>query len=162
MKLFFIILGKTLLFIPIVAWAETPRFDRIEGESGDWIVIDNKTHLEWQGCPAGLTGEICTKNEVKRLTWQGALEYCETLGYGGYDDWRLPNRRELFSIVDIGSDDPEIDKSKFPETPSFYFWSSSSYAGDSSTAWSVYFGNGHVHYKVKTSTYCARCVRGGP
>ena len=34
------------------------------------------------------------------VTWQAALSYCENLERGGTDDWRLPNIRELESLVD--------------------------------------------------------------
>ncbi len=34
------------------------------------------------------------------MTWESALAYAEGLTHGGYDDWRLPNAKELHSIVD--------------------------------------------------------------
>ena len=34
------------------------------------------------------------------MDWEEALSYCETLDYAGYEDWRLPNAKELQSIVD--------------------------------------------------------------
>ena len=36
----------------------------------------------------------------KGMNWREALKYAETLELGGYDDWRLPNAKELQSIVD--------------------------------------------------------------
>lgn len=42
-------------------------------------------------------------------TWQNALKYCEGLALAGHTDWRLPNVRELLSIVDYGRYDPSID-----------------------------------------------------
>jgi hypothetical protein len=160
---FFIAFGWTLYFISAFAWAETPRFERKEGASNDWIVVDNTTSLEWQGCPLGLTGQDCSHGEIEELTWQEALEGCENLGYGSHDDWRLPNLQELGSIVDDRRERPSIDTSNFPNTPnSSAFWSSCSYAGGSSIAWSILFRDGTVGYYGKTSTYCVRCVRGGP
>jgi Protein of unknown function (DUF1566) len=36
----------------------------------------------------------------KGLSWQQALAWCEDLTLAGHDDWRLPNAKELPSIVD--------------------------------------------------------------
>src|SRR4029453_5231097 len=43
------------------------------------------------------------------LPWCQALRYCESLTLAGYDDWRLPNIRELQSIVDHGRFSPALD-----------------------------------------------------
>jgi hypothetical protein len=63
-------------------------------------------------------------NDAKRLVWCNALAYCEDLELGGHDDWRLPNVRELQSILDYGRSSPAIDPI-FGALPSFY-WSSTS------------------------------------
>jgi hypothetical protein len=34
------------------------------------------------------------------MDWQEALAFCQNLTTAGYDDWRLPNAKELQSIVD--------------------------------------------------------------
>jgi hypothetical protein len=34
------------------------------------------------------------------VNWQEALAWCENLSYANYNDWRLPNAKELQSIVD--------------------------------------------------------------
>jgi len=47
------------------------------------------------------TGLMWTQNDSeKAMNWQQSLEYCENLTLAGYDDWRLPNAKELQSIVD--------------------------------------------------------------
>jgi hypothetical protein len=40
------------------------------------------------------------KNKDGKLNWQQALNWAENLEYAGYSDWRLPNVKELQSIVD--------------------------------------------------------------
>ena len=52
------------------------------------VVTDSLTGLIWQR----------TWNSTGK-TWQEALDYCTALSYGGYEDWRLPNRFELQSLV---------------------------------------------------------------
>jgi hypothetical protein len=65
-------------------------------KDGD-IVTDNDTSLIWED---GST--IAKKN------WSEAISYCESLELGGYDDWRLPNKNELLSIVDYSKISPAI------------------------------------------------------
>jgi Protein of unknown function (DUF1566) len=162
MKMIGLILGWAALASFMPGQAAADRFDRIKhASSSDHYVTDEAAGLEWQGCPAPLTGEFC-EGAALTYTWREALDYCEGLGFAGYDDWRLPNRRELLSLADDRIFDPAIDEAAFPGTPSSYFWSSSSYAGYSSYAWNVYFGYGGVGYYDKTNTYYVRCVRGGP
>ncbi|MCP4361230.1 MAG: DUF1566 domain-containing protein [Chloroflexi bacterium] len=60
-------------------------------DNGNGAISDNATGLMWQQDDSG-SGNI----------WSDALAYCETLSTGGYDDWRLPNAKELQSIVDYG------------------------------------------------------------
>jgi hypothetical protein len=61
-------------------------------------------------------------------------------GYAGRDDWRIPNVRELHSIVDYGRSSPSIDPI-FGPTPSSasVYWSPSSFALNPSLAWIVNF-----------------------
>ena len=58
-------------------------------DNGDGTVSDAATGLTWQLDDSG-TG----------MDWADALEYCEALEVGGYGDWRLPDAKELQSIVD--------------------------------------------------------------
>jgi hypothetical protein len=47
------------------------------------------------------------------MNWEEALSYAETSEYAGYTDWRLPNAKELQSIVDYSGVYPAIDTSVF-------------------------------------------------
>ncbi len=58
-------------------------------DNGDDTITDQATGLMWQKGDNG-SGVI----------WQEALSYCENLSQAGHDDWRLPNAKELQSIVD--------------------------------------------------------------
>jgi len=58
-------------------------------DNGDGTVSDLATGLMWMKDDSG-----------KGLNWKEALDYCEDLVYAGYDDWRLPDAKELESIVD--------------------------------------------------------------
>ena len=58
-------------------------------ENGDSTVSDLATGLMWQQTDDGIARD-----------WQEALFYAEVSELAGYDDWRLPNAKELQSIVD--------------------------------------------------------------
>ncbi|MBD3160909.1 MAG: DUF1566 domain-containing protein [Candidatus Latescibacteria bacterium] len=58
-------------------------------DNGDGTITDLATGLMWQQADSG-----------EGLTWEEALAYCEDLQLAGHSDWRLPNAKELQSIVD--------------------------------------------------------------
>ena len=122
------------------------------GELG--VVLDNKTGLAWQDDYRDNAGEI------KNTTWQDALVYCHELRLGGRSDWRLPNIKELRSIVDRSRFNPTID-SVFTNVVSNYYWSSTTVVSDSSYAWFVFFEYGIDYKYIKSNKGYVRCVRGG-
>jgi hypothetical protein len=92
--------------------------------------------------------------------WDSAVDYCDNLDFDGYDDWRLPNIKELQSIIDYGRANPAIDTDIF-NTYSDYHWSSTSSLYDTDSALRADFGYGGLVYRSKTDTYYVRAVRGG-
>ena len=58
-------------------------------DQGDGTVDDRATGLQWQQADGGTT-----------VDWENALAYCGGLSLAGFGDWRLPNAKELQSIVD--------------------------------------------------------------
>jgi hypothetical protein len=127
----------------------------------DYILVNSDTAFHQS---TGLTWQRVDDN-VSR-TWENALTYCEGLPLGGFDDWRLPNIRELQTIVDYSTASPTIDTSVFPGTnygSGQQYWSSTTSAGSSSYALLVYFEYGTVVSVSKgtSATKYTRCVRGG-
>lgn len=116
-----------------------------DGNTG--IVTDSATGLQWQDDARPST-----------MTWQGAIDYCETLTLGGKSDWRLPNINELNSIVDDMVYDPSISNI-FQNTISGYYWSSTTNASLTGDAWLVPFGYGNQGHNPKSYNFYVRCVR---
>ncbi len=72
----------------------------------------------------------------------GYVQAVNAQGLCGANDWRMPAREELRSIIDYSRTNPAIDTAYFPNTPSGSFWSASPYANNQSSAWCVNFSNG--------------------
>ncbi|MEZ4649872.1 MAG: DUF1566 domain-containing protein [Candidatus Eisenbacteria bacterium] len=58
-------------------------------DNGDGTITDSATGLMWM-----------QEDNGAGVTWEDALSYSESLSFAGHDDWRLPNAKELQSIVD--------------------------------------------------------------
>ncbi len=80
-------------------------------------------------------------------------------GFAGHRDWFIPNVKQLQSIVDYGTFSPAID-STFPgATASSFYWSATTSANDSDSAWFVNFNSGLVGSGNKIPGNHARGVR---
>ena len=71
-------------------------------DNGDGTVTDKATGLMWSQDDNG-----------EALYWEDALAYAENATIAGYDDWRLPNIKELQSIADYSGAFPAMDTSVF-------------------------------------------------
>src|SRR6185503_9458535 len=88
-------------------------------ENHDGTITDICTGLMWQKMTAlPPAGSVHDPNGDGFLTWEEALAYCASLGDvpetdarfdgAGFKDWRLPNVRELQSLIDYGDKVPHI------------------------------------------------------
>ena len=105
------------------------------------------------------TGLIWQKTSQKKMSWEDALIYCNSLKLAGYDDWRLPNIKELWSIINIDSDDSVINEEYFLKTYPSEYWSSTSQINQSENAWFTDFKSGVVSYDDKSEMFYVRAVR---
>ncbi len=102
--------------------------------------------LEW-------SATLC---DAKRVNHAAAEKACAAHGEG----WRLPTRAELLSLVDDTRSDPAIDTTRFPDTQSGAYWTSTPLASGSSCAWIVHFNYGYADGYHRGSGYAfVRAVR---
>ena len=135
------------------AWAQAARYS-FSAEGSE--VTDAQTGLIWHRCSEGQTwGATTCTGTVAPYSNEAALAQAKTQA-----GWRLPNFKELSSLVDKSRVSPSIDVTAFPGTPSNWFWSSSPYAGNASYAWNVIFGYGYVNLSYYRTYYShVRLVR---
>jgi len=73
-------------------------------DNGDGTVADNVTGLMWQQSPdTDGDGDIDADD---KLSYDEAVARASTLDLGGYNDWRLPTIKELYSLMDFSGVDP--------------------------------------------------------
>jgi len=123
---------------------------RVFEDNRNGTITDRITQLVWQKQDEGTTA-----------VWEDAITVCEKLSLGRYSDWRLPNVKELRSIVDSGTYAPAIYAGYFPNTQSNSYWSSTTYVASPDAAWHVNFWHGEVAGSLKGNALFVRCVRGG-
>ena len=81
---------------------------------------------------------------------------------GSHTDWRLPNFKELESLIDAERFNPALPLGHpFSGVQSHYYWSATTYAASTVSAWYVYFGVGYVYTYCKSSSNYVWPVRGG-
>jgi hypothetical protein len=132
------------------AWP-SPRFT----DGGD-TVTDNLTGLMWIKAPHSLGGNSGAQ------TYHDAIAFCNGLDHAGYSDWRLPNVRELQSLVTYGYYYPALPSGHpFSGVRSSNYWSSTTHVGYADRAWFVYLHHGNVSVSVKSATCDVWPVRSG-
>jgi hypothetical protein len=160
----------------IVPTAPTDRFT----VNGDGTVSDADTGLMWKQCPEGLSGASCDTPIGGGLidyaalahTWQEALAQVGSVNAsadaavnpGNHGDWRLPNVKELATIVERACHNPALNLAVFPGDykdrtvdtqdgrTDIRFWSSSPSITQGNKAWAVQIYAGGDSRVVKTES----------
>ena len=148
-------------------------------DNSDGTITDTNTGLMWETKTHDGTledaSDTYTWTATTRTIW-GFLDALNSAnlgkGFAGYRDWRIPNRRELESLVDAAQSNPAIAAifsspcnegcSQCSCTLAAQYWSSTTSATDSTKAWAIDFSTGSVNMRLKSAAFLAvRAVRGG-
>jgi hypothetical protein len=131
-----------------------PRF--MDNEDG--TVTDNLSGLMWAKAA----------NENGTMLWNDAIDYVNGLSLGSdscgssYTDWRLPNIKELQSLIDFKNYDPSLPSDHPFLNLERYYWSSTSHSFNSdSFAWRISMQDGGVIGSTKVNDHYVWPVRAG-
>jgi hypothetical protein len=119
---------------------QAPRF-RVSGR----IALDLRTGLNWM--PA-------VQTPTATVAWEEALHAVAALNRddweGGHLNWRLPNVRELESLVDLKSHSPALPTDWPVETDMEGYWTATTSVYEPRYAWVVYMRDGAVGVGFKS------------
>ncbi|HLF10170.1 MAG TPA: DUF1566 domain-containing protein [Gammaproteobacteria bacterium] len=144
------------------------RFTKI-GADGKPLPFEATIDDHWEvnaSAETGLMWVVWKKDLIRVPNWREpqvkkAREAVAKMRFGGFDDWRLPVRRELLTPVDDTRFNPAIDTEFFPDCPSDWFWSDTNYAPVEGYAWLVHFDDGYAYGGSRNDNGFVRAVRGG-
>ena len=108
------------------------------------VVYDANTGLSWEQSP-----------QTTERTLSGALAYCAGLG----TSFRLPNVKELQTVVDRSRSSPAVDTRVFETVVPVLYWTSTPHADQPSDQWMVEFGAGVSTFAPSASSRLTWCVR---
>jgi len=132
---------------------QDPRFI----ENNDGTITDLLTGLMW----------IKDADSIGSLTWKNALESIKEINSGqkklenllkNYNDWRLPNKNELLSLIDFSNTNPALPSNHiFSGISSNKYWSSTSFTNNE--IWIVNMAYGELSTTQKTYNNYVLAVR---
>lgn len=152
-------------------------------DHNDGTITDTETNLMWKKCSEGQSGFDCDGGETAHFLWANAFSIFNKgkINFAGYDDWRMPTKDELGSLVYCsngtpasaawtqgcsgGRDDsnyqsPTINLQVFPSTTKGWYWSSTPKEGWD--AWALWFAGGYYnadYYKDKNAVRLVRLIQ---
>ena len=125
------------------------------------VIHDRNTDLYWEvKSPDSGAVNYCQDT----YTFEEAGIYAERLNktsYGGYSDWRVPNKDELRSIIDYSRSGIAVDTSVFENCKAADYWTRNVYGLQPYLAWVIFFGFGSGIAKSMKTGRLVIAVRGG-
>ena len=145
-----------------------PRFT----DNDDGTVRDNLTGLIWLKDASCFAASNWTTALANANSLKGDGSMCDLSDGSEAGDWRLPNIREIWSLVHYEHSDPALPdtngEGQWSEGDPFsgvqisgFYWSSTSYKGSSSSFWTVYLRNGRCLDLTDSISIYSWPVRGG-
>ncbi|MFP8777866.1 DUF1566 domain-containing protein [Hydrogenophaga sp. RWCD_12] len=156
-------LGKAVRLVRGVM-AAGPRFTystvAYGSDGANNVVTDAWTGLQWRRCEQGRVwnGSACTGASTT-FSHNNAL-----LHAAAQSGWRMPNIKELGSLVDLnvnitGTNHASIDPTAFPGAEDVVLWASTPYIGFNYYSWSVYAAAGYILGSMRSELHSVRLVR---
>ena len=136
-------------------------------DNADGTVTDKESKLMWLRCSAGQAWAAdlgrC-HGEVDRLSWAAAQSFASEVNRHDsffFNDWRVPQLRELATLIERGCANPRINLAVFPGTEASRYWSATlrPSARDEGFAYALSFGAEGMAYRPKDEAHRVRLVR---
>lgn len=154
--------------IPLTPSTPTDSFETVSGN--DNVLIDKRYNLMWMRCAVGESVDPVSKSCVGTADsghWKDALTLAGTVNEGagtyGFTDWRMPNIKELMSIVEHQCAYPAINGDLFRGESGYTVWSNtpaSDVAYPNTDVWVVDFWTGRANQSsADTTNIYVRMVR---
>ncbi len=136
--------------------------------NGDGYASDTDSGLMWEIKENGDNAtDLNNPNDADNTySWADLSTFIDNLNaisYAGYSDWRLPNVKELETIIDLSVPEPGpvVIQDVFINCRQDFYWTNTPDAADSSRAWAIDFSSAGEVTASKTNAYHVRAVRGG-
>jgi len=142
-------------------------------DNGNGTITDKVTRLIWEK----KSDDDSIHDKDTTYTWDNAFAVhvagLNTGNFAGHHDWRVPNVKELQSIIDYENSNPAVDPAFNNNcsggctvltcscTRASEYWSSSTSALSPASTWLVDFEDAFVFFDGKSSPFFVRAVRGG-
>jgi hypothetical protein len=139
----------------------TERFE----DNGDGTVTDRQSKLMWTRCSAGQQWAAGTcAGTPAAYAWNAAEQLVTEVNLAGtyfFSDWRIPQLKELSTLVERRCSNPRVNLNVFPNTPPGIYWTATSRPGtrDQAFAYVLDFGNEGIDYRAKEQASHVRLVR---
>lgn len=124
-------------------------------------VTDNRSGLMWKTCLEGQASPQCY-GKPTALQWHAAVELTQdpfTRRFAGYNDWRLPTRSELETLIEPNCQQPATNVQIFPNMQALGLWSSDISQYNNHMAWGIDFGKGRAYEHFQAASKHVRMVR---
>lgn len=122
----------------------------------DGLVTDTRTGLVWPE-----DASVVSEFPARWQEGQDLIEEFNRHGYRGHTDWRLPGRRDLFSLISHETINPCLPQGHpFFNVATTTYWTGTSCARLPEQAWFVHLGGARVFKGDKESSYMIWPVRG--
>lgn len=136
--------------------------------NSDQVVQDQETGLSWTRCPLGQSIQLgaCADDvtvPVKAYTWEEALSAAETANialYQGASDWRVPNLKELETIMAPSCKDRAMNELAFPTAANRNIYSSTPDVKTLNHVYMARTSDGHIMLSDKMTKRLVYLVSG--